>query len=153
MKFENVALGEFLVAGISVRTYNLNGQSQKDITELWNRFMNEKISEKIPDKVNENIHCIYAEYESDFMGPYTTILGYKVNSAENLPDGIVVKTISPSNYLLFKSTGKLPHCVLQTWQTVWDAAIKRSYRADFDVYPSDAFSSENPVVETYVSIG
>jgi predicted transcriptional regulator YdeE len=152
MDYENVTLGEFRVAGISVRTTNIDGHSQKDTSQLWSRFMNENIAGKIPDKLSEDIFCIYTDYESDYIGPYTTILGFKVSSAEKLAPGLVVKTISPANYLLFKYSGKLPHCVLQTWGAIWEADIKRKYLADFDVYPPDAFSSENPEVETYLSV-
>jgi predicted transcriptional regulator YdeE len=152
MNFEIITLGEFRVAGISVRTSNRDGQSQKDISELWGRFMSENIATKIPNKASESLYCIYTDYESDFMGPYTTILGYKVNSVENLPDGLIAKTIAASTYNLYKSTGKLPYCVLNTWKEIWESDIKRKYQDDFDAYPPDAFSSENPVVETYVSV-
>lgn len=152
MHFENVALEEFRIIGISVRTSNQNGQSKKDISELWARFMSENIAGKISGKVNENLYCIYTDYESDFMGAYTTILGFRVNSIENIPEEYTVKTITASKYALFKSTGKLPDCVLNTWMDIWKSEIKREYSADFDVYPPDAFSSENPVVETYLSV-
>lgn len=151
MYFEKVELEEFQVIGISIRTTNQNGQSQKDISELWGKFMSENIAGKIPHKVNENIYCIYIDYESDFMDAYTTILGFKVNSFENIPEGLIAKTIPTSVYRLYKSTGKLPYCVLQTWQEIWESGIKRKYLADFDVYPPDVFSIENPVVETFVS--
>ncbi len=152
MQVENVALEEFNVVGISVRTSNRDGQSKKDIAELWGRFMGERIGDKIPHKVNEDIYCIYTGYESDYMGPYTTILGYKVNSFENVPATLTTKIIAVSSYNLFKSTGKLPDCVLNTWMEIWQSGIKRKYLADFDVYPPDAFSSANPVVETYLSV-
>ena len=149
---DEITLKEFLVVGISVRTSNQNGQSKKDISELWDRFMREDIASKIPHKENGDIYCIYTDYESDFMGPYTTIIGYKVASIENLPEGLIVVTIPASKYNIYKSTGKLPYCVLQTWKEIWESEIKRKYLADFDVYPADAFSSENPVVETYLSV-
>ncbi len=152
MNFENVALDGFTVVGISVRTSNKNGQSQKDISELWSRFMQERIAGKITNKVNEYLYCMYTDYESDFMGEYTTILGYKVSSTENLPKELMMKTIPSGAYKLFKSSGKLPECVLNTWMQIWQSDIKRKYIADFDVYPSDAFSSETPVVETFLSV-
>ncbi len=152
MNFEEVTLEELSVVGISVRTTNQKGQSQKDISKLWSKFMGENIAEKIPNKVNDNIYCIYTDYESDYMGAYTTILGYRVSSIENLPKGLSQKNIPASNYNLFKSTGKLPYCVLNTWKQIWELGIRRKYLADFDVYPPDAFSSESPAVETYLSV-
>lgn len=152
MIFENITLEKFFVAGISVRTTNLNGQSQKDISGLWSRFMKENIAAKTPNKINESLYGVYTDYESDYMGAYTTILGFRVNSIENLPEGLIAKTIPASTYRLYKSTGSLPDCVLNTWGQIWQADVKRKYIADFDVYPSDAFTVANPVVETYLSV-
>jgi predicted transcriptional regulator YdeE len=152
MIFENVTLEKFCVAGIMVRTTNVNGQSQKDIGELWSRFMNKNISAKITDKINENLYCIYTNYESDYMGKYTAILGFQINSLGNIPEGMVIKTIPASTYQLYTSTGMLPHCVLNTWKGIWESDIKRKYLADFDIHPPDAFTIANPVVETYLSV-
>jgi predicted transcriptional regulator YdeE len=152
MDSETVTLEEFKVAGISVRTTNQNGQSKKDISTLWSRFMSENIAGKIPGKVNRNLYCIYTDYESDFMGAYTTILGFEVTSVENLPEELIVRTIPASAYRPFISIGKLPDSVLNTWKYIWESGIKRKYSADFDIYPPDAFSSGNPVVETYLSV-
>jgi predicted transcriptional regulator YdeE len=152
MDSENVTIEEFSVVGISVRTSNKNGQSKKDISALWSQFMSENMVAKIPDKVNENIYCIYTDYESDFMGPYTTILGYEVSSIGNLPEGLIAKTIPVCIYRPFISIGKLPDSVLKTWKYIWESGIKRKYLADFDIYPPDAFSAGNPVVETYLSV-
>ncbi len=152
MHFENVAIGGFTVVGISVRTNNRNGQSKKDISELWTKFMQENIFGKISNKVNENLYCIYTDYESDFMGEYTTILGYKVDSNENLPEGLITKVIPDSSYRLYQSAGNIPESVLKTWKHIWESDAKRKYLADFDVYLPDAFSIDSPVVETYLSV-
>jgi|SRR6185312_2565375 len=152
MTFENRSLGEFLIAGISIRTTNKNGQSQKDIGELWGRFMGENIAQKISNKISDNLYCIYTEYESDFMGEYTTILGFEVSSVKDIPEGLIAKTIPASTYRIYKSLGELPGAVVNTWKQIWETDIKRKYLADFDIYPPDAFSSSNPVVETYLSV-
>jgi predicted transcriptional regulator YdeE len=152
MEVENVTLEEFKVVGISVRTTNKDGQSKKDISELWGRFMGENMAEIIPHKVNMDIYCIYTDYESDYMGAYTTVLGYKVKDTRNVPQGMAALTIPSSSYRPYLSFGNLPQSVLNTWKHIWESGVKRKYLADFDVYPPDAFSSANPVVETYVSV-
>ena len=53
---------KFNVIGISVRTTNENGQSGKDIPALWSQFMSEEIQSKIPNKVSEDLFCIYTDY-------------------------------------------------------------------------------------------
>ncbi len=152
MEYTRVDLGAFQVVGVSVRTTNQGGQSQKDIGDLWGRFMSQNIGVQIPNKSSEDIYCIYTDYESDFMGVYTTILGYKVNSIQPIPAEFTAKAISASAYNLYQSSGLLPESVMKTWMAIWASGIKRKYADDFDVYPADAFSSQNPVVQTYLSV-
>ena len=82
----------FSVVGISIRTTNENGQATKDIPALWGKFMSEGIIEKIPNKIDNTVYCIYTDYEKDHTKPYTTILGCKVSTLNNIPNEMVVKT-------------------------------------------------------------
>lgn len=87
---QKVTIEPFQVIGISVRTTNENGQSAKDIGQLWDKFMSEGISDNIPNKIDDNVFSIYTNYESDQTKPYDTILGCEVSSLKNIPDGMVV---------------------------------------------------------------
>src|ERR1700733_15248974 len=102
-----VTLDAFYVIGISVRTTNMNNKALQDIGELFGNFVGQHIMEKIPNKISEDIYCVYTDYESDFNGPYTTIIGCKVGLLENIPKGLVGKSIPVSKYQVYKSTGKL----------------------------------------------
>lgn len=145
-------LKEFYIMGVSVRTSNREGKSQKDIGELFGAFFGNNMIENIPDKESNDVYCLYTEYESDYNGAYTAIIGCRVTSLENIPSGLIGKTIPKSKYLVYKSTGKLPECVGKTWRQIWQSDINRKYTADFDVYGQKAQNPENAEVETYVSI-
>ncbi len=144
-------LGSFYIIGISCRTINKDGQSGKDISELWGRFYKEDILSKIPNKESNDVYNLYTDYESDHNGYYTTILGCKVESLDSIPAGLTGKLITSAQYNLYISTGKLPDCVLKRWQDIWTSGIERAYIADFDVYP-EAGNMENARVETYLSL-
>lgn len=153
MQYKEISLASFTIAGISVRTSNKEGKSQKDIGELWNRFFSQQTSEAIPNKVSDEIYCIYTDYESNFMGAYTTILGCRVSDTQNLPTGMVVKHIPTGRYHEYRSEGKLPECVGQTWMNIWQSPdTNRMYEADFDIYGAEAQNPENAVVATFVSV-
>lgn len=152
MDFRTIDLEAFSVIGIAVRTTNQNGQSQKDIGELWQRFFAENIMSQIPDKIVDDIYCIYTDYETDANGDYTTILGCNVSTLENVPDGFVGNVIPRATYQLYQSTGKLPESVLTTWKHIWQTPIDRAYLADFDVYGQKTTDPDNTEVETYLSI-
>ena len=145
-------LEAFHIIGISVRTTNQEGKSQKDIGELFGNFFQNRLIEKIPNRETDDIYCMYTEYENDFNGLYTTIIGCKVTSLEDIPSGFIGKAIPTTKYLVYTSVGKLPESVGKTWGEIWQSDINRSYVADFDVYGQKSVDPENAEVETYISI-
>ncbi|MFH7003240.1 GyrI-like domain-containing protein [Flavobacterium bizetiae] len=128
---------KFNVIGISIRTTNEDGQSGKDIPALWNKFMTEEIQGKIPNKISEDIFCIYTDYEKDHTKPYTTILGCKVESLDNIPEDMVGKTIESADYEELIAKGNLSEgIVYNKWLEIWNLDLNRSFTADFEVYGS-----------------
>ncbi|NER17903.1 AraC family transcriptional regulator [Spongiivirga citrea] len=152
METTTAVLESFQVIGIKVRTINKDGQSGKDIKALWDRFFTDSILQKIPNKLGGELYNIYTNYESDYLGDYDCILGCKVSSLDEIPEGMTGITIRKDTYETFTSKGELPKSVLDTWQYIWKNKTNRSYGADFDVYGPDAFNSTNATVKTYVSI-
>lgn len=153
MTHKTVELDQFQVVGISVRTTNQNEQSKSDIGNLFTMFTRLGLVDKIPNKKTSDIYCIYTDYEGDFNAPYTVILGCKVLSIdENLANGFVGKTIPKTKYQVYKSTGKLPDCVGETWNKIWKSDIDRKYVADFDLYGAKSQDPNHAEVDTYVSV-
>jgi predicted transcriptional regulator YdeE len=149
---EKVHLEGFFFEGISVRTTNQNGQSAKDIAELWGRFMADNTLAKIEDRTSDEIYCIYTDYESDHTAPYTAVLGCKVTSLDNIPEGLISLTVPGADYLKYIAKGRLPDCVAQTWQEVWNSDLDRKYVADFDVWGVKAYDPESAEVEIFVGV-
>ena len=152
MEYKTIQLDSFKIIGISVRTTNKDGQSQNDIGKLWNDFFQENIALTIPNKETEDIYCIYTDYENDYTGKYTTILGCRVSSTKSIPNNLVAKEVERSTYNLYTSTGKLPECVGKTWMRIWQIPDNnRAYKTDFDVYGIEAQNTDNATVLTYLS--
>lgn len=97
----------FHIIGIAVRTTNENGQSGRDIPQLWQRFMSEQVAEKIPNRVDSAILSVYTDYEKDHTRPYTTLIGCRVSSLDTVPEGMMGKTISGGGYTVRTASGKL----------------------------------------------
>ncbi len=74
-----IRLKPFQIIGISVRTSNQNDHSQKDIGALWARFTKDNLQDQIPGKLSSDMYCVYTDYETDYNGPYTAVIGCKVN--------------------------------------------------------------------------
>ena len=149
---KTTTLSAFHIIGISVRTTNVNNKALKDIGELFGNFVGQNMMGKIPEKMTEDIYCVYTDYESDFNGPYTAIVGCKVSSLDDIPTGFIGKTISEAKYQVYKSTGKLSISLTKTWEEIWNTDLDRRYSADFDIYGERAKDYENAEVDTYVSI-
>ncbi len=149
---KKVNINEFYVLGISVKTTNKNGQSAKDIGELWQRFMAGKIIDKIPNKLDDNIYCLYTDYQGDYTEPYTVILGYKVNSNASAVEGMTLKKVNGGMFTQFVAKGNLTEgAVYNEWAKIWNISADRVYDTDFEVYGKNAMNPENAEVDIFVA--
>jgi predicted transcriptional regulator YdeE len=149
---DTIDIKGFFLVGISVRTTNAGGQSAKDIGELWGRFMGDKVLQKITNRVNDDLYCVYTDYETDQNGFYTTVLGCRVKNLDNIPVGLISLIVAPGSYFKYTAKGKLPDCVAQTWQQIWNSSIDRKYTADFDLYSAKAQNPVDAEVDVYVGV-
>jgi predicted transcriptional regulator YdeE len=142
----------FFVTGLSVRTTNQDGRSQKDIGDLWTRFTTGSLAQQIEGKLSEDIYCVYTDYESDHTGLYTAVLGCRVDNAGSVSGGFFAALIPAGNYRVYKPQGKFPESVSNTWKQIWRTATDRKYSADFDRYKAGAKSFEETEVDVYLAI-
>ncbi len=150
---EKLQMNAFQIIGISVRTTNENNQAKADIGALWGKFMSENMLEKIPNIKDETIYAVYTDYESDHTKPYTTILGYKVSSLAEIPEGMVGKTIPASNYEKFTAKGDLTDkAVVEAWENIWTKNLNRRYLADFEAYGEKAIDPTNGEAELFIGV-
>ncbi len=153
MSNQKIQLQKFSIIGISVRTTNENGQSSNDIPALWNKFMVEGIADKIPNKIDSSVYCIYTEYEKDHTKPYTTIIGCKVENINAIPNGMVGKTFDEENYSKRIAKGNiLQGMVFGEWVKIWNSDLQRTFTADFEVYGEKAKNPENAEVDIFVAV-
>ncbi len=151
MNYDHVDMKGFSIIGIAVKTTNQNGQSQKDIAGLWTQFMGQGLMDQIPNKASNEIYCVYTEYESDFAGAYTTILGCQVSSLDMMSEGFVGKEIPETTYTHCQATGALADCVVKAWGEIWQSGIDRRYIADFEVYGEKSQNPAHAEVDIYLS--
>lgn len=154
MKGEEITLEAFTVVGISVRTTNQDHKSQEDIAKLWESFLLNGVVQSIKNKISDDIYCIYTDYESDYTGEYTTLIGYKVSNIREIPTNknLVIKYFPACKYLKYISEGELPYAVGKTWAQIWQSNTERAYIADFDIYGEEAKDPKNAKITTFLSI-
>jgi len=155
MKREEITLDRFYVVGVSVRTTNQDHRSQGDIAKLWEEFFrNGYLQQLLPNKESGDIYCIYTDYESDYTGEYTVIIGYKVSDIKNVSNSLnlTIKEIPGSKYFKYISEGELPYAIGKTWAHIWQSDIDRRYSADFDIYEEGPIDPKNATITTFLSI-
>jgi predicted transcriptional regulator YdeE len=150
---ENQTMAAFNMIGIAVRTTNENGQSSKDIPALWNQFMTNGILEKIPNKISNDVYCMYTDYEKDHTQPYTTILGCQVTSLSYLPDGMVGKHIVSEKYVKHVAKGNIMEgLVFNEWLKIWNSDLVRKFTADFEIYGAKAANPHDAEVDIFIAV-
>ena len=148
-----LTISPFKVIGISVRTTNTDAQAVTDLGALWHRFYSQQISAQIPDKADDDVYAIYTDYDTYHKGAYTAIIGSKVRSLTNIPDGMTGKEIEGGRYKRYVAKGKIPHAVIHRWQEIWsDSDLRRRYTADFEVYGPNSRADENAEVGIYIAV-
>jgi len=149
---ETIDQKEFYLAGIIVRTINRDGQSMNDIGALWTRFMNEGILKQINHRLSNDIYCVYTDYETDYTGYYTTLLGCKVNSLNNQPEGFADMVVPAGKYNVYSLSGKFPENVHEAWTEIWNSGADRAYTVDFDLYSANAISLAETEARIYLAV-
>ncbi|MEO1048988.1 MAG: GyrI-like domain-containing protein [Bacteroidota bacterium] len=150
---QNVKIEPFKVIGISIRTTNENNQAAEEIAGLWQRFLNENIAANIPNKKGDTVYSMYTDYEGDHTQPYTVILGCEVDHLDDIPNGMVGKSVAGGDYAKTTAKGDLTKgLIVNEWYKIWNTNIDRAYTADFEVFDERAQNPADAEVDFLVAV-
>ena len=150
----------FSVVGIEVRTTNAKEMTGEGaIPKQWQKFFQDGIQQKIPDKFDGTIYAVYTDYASDRNGEYSFVIGVKVNPNATVPAGMALRKIPAGDYAVLTSDkGPVSKVVPAAWQQIWSLEDKhqlggpRAYRADFEVYDQRAADPQSSQVDVYIGV-
>ena len=154
-----VDVPETLVIGLAERTSNdreMSGQGL--IGKTWERFLAENIYAQIPNKSEQKVLGVYADYAGDHTGEYTFLAGAPVSTLDDIPAGLTGKRIPAGRYAMLTSDrGPLVPMVIGAWQKIWMATPselggERAFRADFEVYDDRARDRSDAQLDIYVGL-
>lgn len=118
------------IAGLTVRTSHDTGA--RDVGALWQRVMTAPGFAGLSGQW----HAAYYDYESDFRGPYTALVGQLVGPGQ-APEGLELVDVPAGTFAHFDCQGPSPQAVVDAWTFVWESwpqRDKRAYRVDFERY-------------------
>lgn len=142
-----------LIIGIDCRTSNNPEAAPQDIPKLWDKFYREDVTNRIPNKLSNEVIALYCDYEGDYTKPYSVVIGCPVSSLDTIPEGMVAKTIPASSYALFRAIGEHPKSLIETWGHIWQQSnLERTYIGDFELYGNKFASGSPREVEVYIGI-
>lgn len=143
---------EILLMGIECRTSNAPDAGPQDIPKHWAKFYGDNILDQIPNKSSDEVIALYCDYESDYTGPYSFVIGCPVTSVDDLPEGMIIKTIPAASYAVFYAIGEYPKSLIDTWGAIWHTPLDRTYTGDFEIYGNKFVSGSPQEVEVYIAI-
>jgi predicted transcriptional regulator YdeE len=124
----------FVVLGISVRASN---ETASRIGDLWHNFHAMGGVQSIKERLNDSVYSVYCEYESDYTGEFTVVIGCAIPAGAAVPEGMRTIEIAAGRFAVIPITGELPQGVFDAWAEVWKTPLARLYQADFDRYGAD----------------
>jgi predicted transcriptional regulator YdeE len=101
---------------------------------------------------------VYTDYAGDHNGEYTYLLGARVTSDAEIPDGMTAKKIPGGKFAVFTTDkGPGPQVVPATWMKINSlpqSAVggDRTYRADYEIYDERARDPQNLQADVYIGI-
>lgn len=143
----------FKLIGIKLphKTSNVDGKSQADCGNLWHRFNEETIKDKIPGKISDDIYAVYYGYDGDHTTQFSYFIGCRVKMDTRTPEGLDGVFIPAGKYQRIIARGPMPDCVINAWKKIWASKDSRGYQYDFEVYGEKSKDWKNAEVEIYVS--
>lgn len=150
-----ITITPFSVIGITVTTSNSDHKKlSEDMQSLWNRFMSENIIDQIPDKVSNEIYCIYTDYVGNYTKPYVALLGCKVENLDNVPKLLTGKNFTGGKYIKHTVKGNIfEGVVFNAWKNIWNMDdSQRAYTADFEIYGNNAQNPQDAEIEIFVGV-
>jgi predicted transcriptional regulator YdeE len=108
----------------------------------------------IEERESDDIYSIYTDYESDFRGRYTCILGVRVNVIVSIPEGYVGRKMEGGKFIKVVARGLMPGAVFSAWSRIWenDEVLNRKYGNDFEVYGDVATFGDDGEVNIFLSV-
>lgn len=146
--------GHLKLVGLKLngKTTNQNNLSSKDCGNLWQKFETDKIFDRIPEKLSNDIFAVYFDYENDETTPFSYFIGCKAEKNSNTPEELDELSIPTQEYTRFTAKGVMTGCITDAWKEIWNSNIKRNFGFDFEVYDERSQDWSNAEVDIYISV-
>ena len=150
------------IVGLSTRTNlttELNPQTAK-IGLTIQQYVQRSVANSLKNRSEPGTTlCIYSDYESDWSGDYTYVIGEAVTACDNTDNTLYQLSIPAQKYVKFTNTepGPMPAVCIAMWQKIWHMTPEelggtRAYLADFELYDHRSYDLSRVILDIYIGI-
>jgi len=126
----------FHVAGIELRTSNI--EAAQTIPPHWQRFQQEGVLERLPNKLSGEVYAVYTHFENQGLsneGTYSLVLGAKVRPSDPVPAGMTRVEVPAGPKMVFPVEAGRFDLVGQVWQSIWNFHEReKTFIAEYERY-------------------
>jgi predicted transcriptional regulator YdeE len=137
MKATPISLeADLVIVGLPLRTSP--ARATEDIPKHWQEFMGADIASQVSKKKDDgHVYAVYCDYEADWRGAYTMVLGVAVEPSSPVPPGLRRVRVPAGDYASFRANGSPTDVIWRTWMYIneeWSERGRRRYIADVERY-------------------
>ena len=146
---------QFDVIGLEMRTTFKEDLNHPEIPAFWEKVMKEKMLEQIPNKKDENQYGICADMNEDDK-TFAYIIAHEVTSMDDIPDGMISRTIPEAEYALFTVKGQFPKSIQDAFKYIYkewfpNSGYKHAGTPEFEYYDQRC-CQEVPEMDIYIPV-
>ncbi|MER2565210.1 MAG: effector binding domain-containing protein [Myxococcaceae bacterium] len=131
----------FHLAGYATRITPEKAAEQ--LAQAWHHLMTHPLSIS-PPEADPHLYAAYTQYDSDFRGPYTFVLGVRAAPSTRIA-GLELVSVPRGPFESFTAEGVPQQTLWKTWSEVWQrwpaGAEGRRYAVDFERYTPAALAA------------
>lgn len=158
MEPQIISKESFPVIGMQIHTTSQDGKNFQDIPKFWKQISEENLIARIPHKKHPGIYMrICMDFEPD--GGFSTLIASEVTHTEDVPEGMVCRTIPPATYAVFTAQGTMPDAIQETTRYIYrewlpESGHQHAGSPDIELYNErSTVGGEDAEVDIYIPIG
>lgn len=129
----------FDVIGFEIKTTLKDNQNTKDIPEFWCKIMAGNLVDKIPNRKDEKESLgICIDFDCNDQS-FSYLIASEVTSTDNIPDGMVKRTIPGAEFAVFTVKGEMPKSIPEGFARIFsewfpNSEYEHADSADIELY-------------------
>lgn len=160
MEYRIEQLPAMRIMGFALQTTTVDGQNNAEIPVFWQEYMRERWGERVPGKKNPNVELgVCTACDED--GSFRYIIGFEVDEATEVPEGLTDYRIPSATYAIFTTPqageADFSSSIQETWNEIFTnwfpaSGYEQAAAPDFEWYDERCWSKEGKQIDIYIPV-